>query len=286
MMRLASLCSATFGESSAEAVAACHQLALAHISAGEPGAAVDGLERAIAAFYRHSMQHSCLLAAMHLALGVALHVQGHLLGADECYQHAIDLVHEQLGRDDPAACSAHANLGSIHLGAGELERARREFGRALKLAQCVLGVRPLKLKLAGLHLGLAECHARAGSWEEALDGRAKALAIYERTCGGADERTAGAHVDVAHAHVRLRQPARALAHLLKARAACAPLPAGGGAAAAAQHARIARLLACVYCALGRHADASAELYALGPADAEAERMREAVGALAASEGSW
>lgn len=283
LVRLVTLCEASFGEESLEAVAARHQLALAQLVAGEHVTAAQALERGIASYYRHSMQHGCLLASMHLALGVALHTQGRLERAEESYLHAADLCQEHLGRDDPAAASAHSNLGRLHLDAGNLDQAKAAFGRAVKLMQCVMGVRPLKIKLAGVNLCLAECHAREGGWEEALQSRAKALEIYERLCGAADERTVGARVDVAQCYVRLRDPNRALGQLLKARAACAAQMADGAQVALA---RTSRLLVCVLCALGRFADAAAELRGSGIPDAEAEQMLAAVDVLAASKSSW
>jgi tetratricopeptide (TPR) repeat protein len=278
LARLVALCVSTFGEPSREVVAARHHLALAHICAGEHSTAAELLQDAIGCYYLHAMQHPCLLASMHVALGVALHRQERLEGAEECYLHAIDIVQEHLGRDDPATSSVHANLGILSLAMGRLEPAKRSFSRALKLAQCIMGWR--QLKVAALHRCLAECHAREASWAEALQSDTHALKIYERRCGSGDDRTIAARVEVARAHMRLKDPTRALGQLLKARAACAA------------HGRhdstlpVAKMLASAYSALGRHAEAASQLSAAGADDAEASQMLEALRALEESANSW
>jgi tetratricopeptide (TPR) repeat protein len=276
LQKLLSLCQATFGDHSQELVAARHQHALALISAGEHAAAAEGLQECIGTYYRHGMQQACLLASMHIALGVALHAQERHDGAEECYLHAIDLVHEHFGREDPAASSAHSNLGALYLKRGDIDQAKRHFELALRRGQCIMGV--FRLKLAAVHRCLAECHAHELSWAAALSERTKALRIYERQLGFDDERTASARVEVAHAHVRLRDLNPALGQLLKARVAWAH--------ARDQPAllRVSRLLACVYCACGRYADAAVELRSAGVADADAPRLLEAVEVLAAASG--
>ncbi|KAG8469044.1 hypothetical protein KFE25_007562 [Diacronema lutheri] len=273
--RLVALCEATFGEPSLEVVAARHHLALAHVWAGDAAAASELLQAAISSYYRHAMQHGSLLASMHVALGAALHAQGRLDAAEESYLHAIDIVHEYLGRDDPAASSAHANLGLLRLDAGRLDQAEIDFTRALRLAQCVLGVR--SLKLASLHRCLGDCHARRSRWEDALRSRAQALDIFERQCGSTHMQTVHARLDVAHAHMRLSDAARAIGQLRKARAAAAADDGDSDVLV-----RTSRLLACAHVALGQYADARAELRSAAAADAEAASMLEAVDVLAAA----
>jgi tetratricopeptide (TPR) repeat protein len=290
MSRLLKLCEATFGESAPECLAASYYLALAHLAAGEPARAAELLRDDIKRAYRllEPSLAPCLLASLHVALGAALHAQRQYDGAEELFLHALDLIQDAYGRDDPAASSVHANLGLLHLERGlpaKLPEARRQMALALRRAQCVMGTR--QTTLAALHRGLAECAAREGDWAAALVARRQAVAIYARELGADDEATADARVELAQAHLRLRDGQRALGELIKARAIyaarAAAAPDQPHAAAALD--RACRLVACAYSGLGRYADASAELRSARARSADTPRMLQALEVLATSSAS-
>ncbi|MCC7014134.1 MAG: tetratricopeptide repeat protein [Planctomycetes bacterium] len=177
------------------------------------------------------------------------------------FDQARESAHEALelmlswADSSPGAAAARRTLAEVARAAGELDEAAVWIGEAIRDLETLYGKTPM---IAQAREFAAQIDFELGQFDSAAEHFERALAIYERYLGHANERTAGPVAPLASIHARRGETARAIQLLRGAQQILTNAGKRGQPAWLATSLQLVDVLALA----GRDQDAFAELQAL------------------------
>lgn len=180
---------------------------------GQPQMALESLHKAFTLYHDHQDRRG--QASSFNNIGLVYHKMGALREALENYEKAIPL--RQAENDQVGEFNVRNNIGGIYDVSGEPLKALERYRGTLKVLQerDKLGQLRDRDQLGTSLNNVAEAQNKLGEWEQARDGYAQALAIFQTT--GNSQREATCLDNIGQLHQDLGEPALALDYFKRAR---------------------------------------------------------------------